>query len=194
MARIRETEDTEILAAARKMFTSRGLSVTVKQIASSIGISEGVVFQRFGSKSALIEAALAPAAVDLDDVVQRAGGHPDPARAFEEVIAALFAALRREAPVSLAMLDRSGRRPAWCGTEGVFLRCLGALSGYLRREQQAGRIAAGAPEGIAFVVAGALHHAAAFEAAGGPTPHVSEHAIRRMARLIWQGLASAPRI
>ena len=56
MSRTREIDDSQILEVARKIFVERGLSATTKMISRAAGISEGVIFQRFGTKERLIEA------------------------------------------------------------------------------------------------------------------------------------------
>jgi AcrR family transcriptional regulator len=73
MARTRTIADDEILAAARKLFRTKGHDVTTRQVAEAAGISEGVLYQRFGNKDRLFFAAMAPAGPDLVGVL---GGEP----------------------------------------------------------------------------------------------------------------------
>jgi AcrR family transcriptional regulator len=69
MARTRTITDEEILSHARTLFRSQGHDVSTRQIAESAGISEGVLYQRFGNKDDLFFAAMAPGAPDLEGVL-----------------------------------------------------------------------------------------------------------------------------
>jgi len=61
MARPRNTTDEQILAEARACFLEHGAGVSTALIAERLGISHGVLFQRFGTKEQLLRAALLPA-------------------------------------------------------------------------------------------------------------------------------------
>ncbi len=58
MARPRQVSDQEILATARAIFIERGPSVPTSAIADALGISQPVLFKRFGSKDELMIEAL----------------------------------------------------------------------------------------------------------------------------------------
>jgi AcrR family transcriptional regulator len=54
--------DEQVLAAARAAFIEGGAKVSVSAIAERVGVSHAALFQRFGSKRALMIAALGPPA------------------------------------------------------------------------------------------------------------------------------------
>ncbi len=58
MARPRNLTDTQILYEARACFLEHGAAVSTTVIAERLGISHGVLFQRFGTKDQLLRAAL----------------------------------------------------------------------------------------------------------------------------------------
>lgn len=60
MARPRSIDDQEILQAAQAVFLERGISGTTAEVAERAGVSEGSIFNRFGSKRALFHQALKP--------------------------------------------------------------------------------------------------------------------------------------
>lgn len=60
MARPRNTTDAQILEEARACFLEHGAAVSTTLIADRLGISHGVLFQRFGTKEQLLRAALLP--------------------------------------------------------------------------------------------------------------------------------------
>jgi AcrR family transcriptional regulator len=69
MARPQQVTDDEIVDVARAVFVERGPSASVSVIAERLGISAPAVFQRVGSKQALMKRALSsplpPAALSL---------------------------------------------------------------------------------------------------------------------------------
>jgi len=60
MPRPRQITDKEILAGARAAFLEHGASLSTTAIAEALGVSQAVLFQRFGTKERLLIAALAP--------------------------------------------------------------------------------------------------------------------------------------
>jgi len=73
MTRPKTITDEEILAVARSAFRARGHAVTTREIAENAGISEGILYQRFGSKDDLFFASMAPSAPDVEELLG-----PDP--------------------------------------------------------------------------------------------------------------------
>ncbi len=70
MARPRSISDATIIEAAREVFVEQGMSGTTAEIARRAGISEGSIFNRFGSKPELFRRAMR---VELDEVTWVAG-------------------------------------------------------------------------------------------------------------------------
>ena len=188
MSRTREIDDSQILEVARKIFVERGLSATTKMISRAAGISEGVIFQRFGTKERLIEAVFAASEIDADALVHRAGAGPDPRRAFEDVVVAIFAALRREAGRELPLLATRATARRVVGGDSLVGRLTASLAAFLSAEARSGRLAIAAPDRVAGFVVGALHHMALVEVASGPSPHVSERAVRDVAAALVAGV------
>lgn len=58
MSRPVTISDDTILQAARALFTEKGPRATTAEIAARAGVSEGILFKRFGSKAALHKAAM----------------------------------------------------------------------------------------------------------------------------------------
>ncbi len=69
MGRARTVEDEDILKAARLVFLDRGQLATTREIADAAGISQAVLYQRFGSKEDLFCTAMAPPSPDLEDLL-----------------------------------------------------------------------------------------------------------------------------
>jgi AcrR family transcriptional regulator len=69
MTRPKTISDEDLLAVARKLFRAHGHDVTTRQVAESAGVSQAILFQRFGSKDELFFAAMAPGAPDLAEIL-----------------------------------------------------------------------------------------------------------------------------
>lgn len=85
-----------ILTAALEAFTERGLDCPLEEIARRAGVSPGTVYNRFGSREALIDAVIPDLAeVKLAGAVEKAGRFCDPwdrFRTYVEAISELMAA------------------------------------------------------------------------------------------------------
>ncbi|MFF9458583.1 TetR/AcrR family transcriptional regulator [Streptomyces flaveolus] len=85
-----------IMAAALEAFTERGLDCPLEEIARRAGVSPGTVYNRFGSREALIDAVVPDlAGAKLADAVENACRGRDPwerFRAYVEAISELMAA------------------------------------------------------------------------------------------------------
>jgi AcrR family transcriptional regulator len=108
MARPRSTTDAQILEAARACFLEHGAGVSTTVIAERLGISHGVLFQRFGTKQRLLHAALVPAPEQPWLVQARAGPDDRELRTqLSELADAISDHLERIVP-ALAVLRSAG--------------------------------------------------------------------------------------
>src|SRR5262245_42690384 len=81
MGRHKTISDEEVLRLARDVFRERGHTATTREIAQVAGISEAVLYQRFGSKDDLFFAAMVPQAPDVEQLLGPADP-PDDAHAY----------------------------------------------------------------------------------------------------------------
>ncbi len=73
MGRPRIHSEQSILAAARRVFIAEGADVDTRRIAGAAGVSQSLLFQRYGAKQALFFAAMLPEPPSLADLVGSAG-------------------------------------------------------------------------------------------------------------------------
>jgi AcrR family transcriptional regulator len=66
MSRPKTISDEDLLAVARRLFRAQGHDVSTREVAEAAGISEAILYQRFGSKDELFFAAMAPSAPDVE--------------------------------------------------------------------------------------------------------------------------------
>src|SRR5262245_46650519 len=88
MGRQKTISDDEVLRIARNIFREQGHTATTREIAQAAGISEAILYQRFGSKDELFFAAMHPQGPDLDHLL----GPKDPP---EDALAYLHAVVLR---------------------------------------------------------------------------------------------------
>ena len=82
MGRARTVEDEDILKVARLAFLDRGQLATTREIADAAGISQAVLYQRFGSKDDLFFTAMAPPPPDLDGLLGDPPREPEDTEAY----------------------------------------------------------------------------------------------------------------
>jgi AcrR family transcriptional regulator len=108
MARPRTTSDEQILTVARECFLEHGAGVPTTLIASRLGISHAVLFQRFGTKERLMRAALLPSEPPAWVLQVRSG--PDDTDARSQLLGIaeqMFAFYERMVP-NIAVLRAAG--------------------------------------------------------------------------------------
>src|SRR5262249_55471318 len=69
MGRHKTISDDEVLRVARGVFRARGHTATTREIADAAGISEAVLYQRFGSKDHLFFAAMHARGPDIEELL-----------------------------------------------------------------------------------------------------------------------------
>jgi len=88
MGRKKTITDDAVLRIARDIFREQGHTATTRQIAETAGISEAILYQRFGSKDELFFAAMHPRGPDIEELL----GPKDPR---EDAITYLHAVVLR---------------------------------------------------------------------------------------------------
>ena len=191
MGRARTVEDEDILEAARLAFLDRGQLATTREIADAAGISQAVLYQRFGSKDDLFFAAMAPPPPDLEDLLG------DPPRSAEdteayladladrlyryfETVAPLFVQLATHTAFHADHLADAHQPMMGSGLVGALGTRLGDLA-------KKGCIRKGDGSAMAQLLISVVH-GEALSAALLKTPP-DEKRRRETIRLIWKGLA-----
>lgn len=108
--RRKETSDSEILEAARSVFLEEGFAASTKTIARVAGVSEGVLFQRYGSKKDLFFHAMSVPRPDLGEALEESRNTARAMRALEIVTLASLDYLRSIMPIILLVLTHPARQ------------------------------------------------------------------------------------
>jgi AcrR family transcriptional regulator len=190
MGRRKTLSDADLLAMARQVFVEKGFGASTREIARRAGVSEGVLFQRYATKSELFFAAMILPAADLTGLLRthRLTGPRD----LERIAMAMVGYFRSTMPVLLSLMSRPGFRfeefarrhpdsPLDAMRRGLVM--------FLDEQRQAGRIAAVDPGGAALTIFALAESVAFFEQMGAHGGRMPEDVLRRAARCLWDGLA-----
>lgn len=104
MTRPKTISDADVLAAAREVFRHRGHAASTREVARAAGISEGVLYQRFGSKDALFFHAMTPPEPDVDEVLGPASPPPDGLAFLRGVVTRMTAHFSKVVPLGLQVM------------------------------------------------------------------------------------------
>ena len=196
IGRPKQVSDEKIIAAARRCFLERGARVSAADIAHDLGLTHTTLFNRFGSKEALMIAALRPAEkVPWVDALE-AGPDDRPIRKQLVEHCRVMSGYFEEVQAALAVLQAAGIAP-----ERAFLTRRGdsqpvqafhSLTAWLRRAQRQGRLAKCDVEMFAATILGALHHRVfTARVCGQPVgPIATERHAERLIDLLWNGIAT----
>ena len=99
MPRKKSTTDEVILEAAKEVFLADGIGASTKKIAAAAGVSEGVLFQRFGSKQILFFKAMRTPAADMSEAVALSAQTDDPEKALLVLAGAALEYFRSIMPI-----------------------------------------------------------------------------------------------
>jgi AcrR family transcriptional regulator len=191
MGRNKTIADADLLASARQIFSQQGHSASTRDIARAAGISQAVLYQRFGSKDELFFQAMVPEAPDLESFV----GPYTPHDAFGGLLAIaerLAAYLRSFMPILLKVLAfpdvRVERLQDW-HDRLPFKPIADALTERFTRLQADGLIATGNPHAAAVAFMSVVHSLAFFELLTKSHDRKSRQIdLRALLLVFWNGL------
>jgi len=204
MGRTKIIDDDELIRVARDVFRETGHTATTRDVARAAGISQAVLYQRFGSKEDLFLRAMTP---ELPDVAALLGPYPPRSakadlRRIAERLAEFFAAMMPTLLHVLAHPDLgAGRLKQW-HTRLPFVPIAHGLAERIRRLQADGQIAQVNAEAAAHTLIAAVHTVALLETMphGGHANHGAHashgaHAdhpatqLGAVVEVLWSGLA-----
>jgi AcrR family transcriptional regulator len=117
--RTKEIDDQTLLDACREVFLREGISVSTRRLAQGVGVSEGVLFQRFHTKDELFLACMRLAPPALDDALARALERKSVEAGLMVLGTAALEYLRAQMPVVLLVLAHPKHRDGtWSTRDG----------------------------------------------------------------------------
>ena len=190
MPRPRTISDDDILAVARTFFLKDGIMASTRAIAAEAGISEAVLFQRFGTKERLFFAAMVPGAAKLDEVFDAEPGRGEVRANVERSLLKLIDYFREVMPVFLKLVSH----PAFDLTEFMkghempAMQIGGRLTDYLAGEAVLGRVRGDHVRATAALLVNAVHNYALMECLGAHPADRAPHAVAGAVAALWDGL------
>jgi AcrR family transcriptional regulator len=190
MGRHKTITDEAILAASREVFLTHGHTATTRQIAEAVGISEAVLYQRFGSKEELFFASLHTTAPDVEALL----GPPEPTGDARDYLRAVVVRLGRHfaevIPLALRMMTHPAFDPTRPGRTqpGGSPALKDGLAARLKVLAHRGQIAPAPPAVVAGLLVSLAHDWALGVAMSGDTSASRERVLRAMTDVLWAGV------
>lgn len=192
MGRHKRIEDVELLAKAREIFLRDGVNVSTRKIAAEIGISNSVLFQRFGTKIELFFAATTPPAPDVTALLASSVEEVFSPAHLEQIALALLDYFRTLVPVMLLLSSHPSfeyeafrQRHADSPMEKLVSDLMAAMEEQRRR----GAIDCADVGPVVLNLVAVAHSLAMFEQIGVHHGHFDEPLVRELARTLWRGIA-----
>lgn len=195
MGRKKTVPDDDVLAIARGLFASRGYAASTREIAREAGLSEAVLYQRFGTKDGLFLAAMTPRPADIHEIFGPAEPSGDPRRWLRGVVERMSAYFAEIVPLAIQLIlhpvsDASGRDASesvsvtgWFEDE---------LADRLRRLRESGGVAAAPERPAARLLVSLAHDRALRSFLGGGDAAADRRLLGAMVDVAWKGLAPGP--
>lgn len=165
MPRHKTIADDEILAVARSLFLKEGVKASTRTLANLAGISEAVIFQRFGTKEDLFFAAMVLPKAQLEIMFDVQPGKKQVITNLTAISLQIVAYFREVMPVFLSLISHPAfDMQTFLRRHTVPAEQIGnELIKYLKAEAELGRIRQGNVETVAAILISHLHHLALSE-------------------------------
>lgn len=189
MSRPRQYEDEVLLAATRECLQRHGPTVSTAVIAERAGVSQGLLFQRYGTKEELLRAALAPPCdVHWKRPVQEG---PDDRPAREQLLE-LGSAIHRffvELMPLITMARSCHLEPRFESEDAPPYQFFRALSGWFARASAKGLLAPHDPDAAALSFIGSFQVRPWFQQiVNRALDEDGDAYVEQVVEMVWRGL------
>jgi len=194
MGRRKIIDEPTLLQHARALFLKQGLATTTKAIAARAGVSEGVIFARFPSKTALFTAAMMPPEIEVDSLV--ANDIADPNAALVETGHRLLAHFRKIIPLALRLMENASIDMTALGEEFGADRVdmiARKLADFLQQKDDDKTLRVTNPLASAHLLIAAIHSVALYELMGFHGSNNLDHSIKLFVDALCAGLPPGER-
>lgn len=191
MPRNKTITDDEILAVARLLFLREGAKASTRILAKTAGISEAVIFQRFGTKEDLFFAAMVPPQAQLESIFKVQPGHQQVTTNLKLVSLQIVLYFREVMPVFLSLISHpSFDMQTFLQRHTVpTMQISEKLTAYLNAEADLGRIRTNYVAAAAAVLLSHLHNLVLSETIGSHQSTDTDRAVSDAIALLWEGLS-----
>jgi len=189
MGRQKTISDDEVLRIARELFRARGHTATTREIAEAVGVSEAVLYQRFGSKDELFFAAMHPRGPDIEALLGQPEEGEDAHAYLRAVVVRMGRYFGEIIPLALRVMMHPSFDPAMLarmppgGPASVHEGLARRLSVFARQKQ-----IAATPQAAARILV-SLAHDWALSGVFALAHHAQrERQLKEMVDVVWEGL------
>ncbi len=105
MSRPKTIAEEDLLSAAREVFIEGGFAASTKRIAKRAGVSEALLFQRYGTKADLFFASMVPPPMDMGVYITTAAAGTDGRDTLERLAWAMLDYFRAAVPMLLPLMS-----------------------------------------------------------------------------------------
>lgn len=190
MGRHKTISDDQVLQTARGLFAARGHGVTTREISQAAGVSEAVLYQRFGSKDDLFFTAVRPRGPDIEELLGPVDPPGDPRAYLRKVIVRLARHFEQVIPLAVRMMTHpsfdQGALARARPTGAAVLR--EALTARLESLARRKRLASGTEATAARLVVSLSHDWALRGVLSPGTPSASDARLIELVELVWHGI------
>jgi AcrR family transcriptional regulator len=190
MGRYKTISDDDVLRAARDIFRAQGHTATTRAVAEAAGISEAILYQRFGSKDDLFFAAMHPIGPDVEKLLGPEDP-PDDAHAYlRDVVVRLGKHFADVIPLGLRVMTHPSFDPATLARGRVKGPALlrDGLATRLASLARRKRIATRSEAVTARLLVSLAHDWALGGVLAHDNPPHRERALKEMVDVVWEGL------
>ena len=190
MPRKKTITDDEIIIVARTFFIKEGINASTRDIAKAAGISEAVIYQRFGTKEDFFFTAMQLPKTKLDEIFGIQAGEGEVIDNLVGVSLQIINYFREAMPVFLTLISHpSFNMPNFLEKHNVpAMQLSEKLTDYLVEESKLGRVRQDNLVVAVNVLLSHLHNIALYEAIDAPKTNV-ERNVTDTIFLLWDGLA-----
>lgn len=193
MPRNKTITDAEILAVARSLFLREGAKASTRTLAKEAGISEAIIFQRFGTKEDLFFAAMVPPEAQLKAIFNVQPGQKQVQTNLNAISLRIVDYFREVMPIFLTLISHpSFNLQTFLQQHTMPAMQLSAkLGDYLNAEAALGRIHQDNVAAMVEILISHLHNLALSETIGSHQPKDTKCAISEAIAALWNGLNPA---
>ena len=196
MGRNQTYDTSDIVHGAREIFLEQGPNAPTATIAKHLGVSEGLLFKRFGTKENLFLAAMGIRDFDATLLIEKCLLREDMSQNLSELATEILKFLREMFP-SMMMLWLKQKDKSRGGLpqklKSPMVQMINAIADYLEQEMQRGRLAKVDPLVAARMIVATAANYVLFETVGRrqPMPLDSDIYVKKLIDILWFGLNPA---
>jgi AcrR family transcriptional regulator len=188
MGRQKTITDDEVLRIARDIFREHGHTATTREIAQAAGISEAILYQRFGSKNELFFSAMRPRGPDIEQLLGPRNPPEDALTYVHAVVVRLGKHFAEVIPLALRLMMHPSFNPAQLSAAqpGGPAALQEGLAERLTVLSRRGELGTNRPAVTARLLLSLAHDWALRRAHGGASRGVRE--LKDMVDVVWEGM------